>query len=214
MATSSDRIGEHRVAGLPAASPCFTPGTLIETVRGALPVEDLAPGDLLLTRDNGYRPILWCGQRHLTAADLAAAPVLRPIRIARGALGRGLPERDMLVSPQHRVMIANDRTRQWFGEEEVLAAALHMTIFEGIDQVDPPDGVTYLHLMCDRHELILSERAWTESFQPVDRSLGALGKEAREEILALFPDLKDAKNRFGPARRVLDRKDIDALKDD
>ena len=68
---------------------CFAAGTLIRTPQGERRVEDLAVGDLVCTADNGPQPLRWRGQRHLDAAELAARPRLRPIRIrARARLGR------------------------------------------------------------------------------------------------------------------------------
>lgn len=52
-----------------------------------------------------------------------------------------------------------------------------------------PAGVRYVHLLFDRHQLVLSNGAWTESFQPCDRTLGAMGNAARAEVLELFPGL-------------------------
>ncbi|MFD2175325.1 Hint domain-containing protein [Rhodobacter lacus] len=192
--------------------PCFTPGTLIETKRGRVAVEDLGPGDKLLTRDNGYQKIRWIGRRDLSAADLAAHPQLQPVRIARGALGEGLPEHDILVSPQHRMLISGIRAELFFGEAEVLAAALHMVGQPGIERVAVQE-ISYLHLMCDAHEIIRAEGAWTESFQPGDRTLGGLDQAQRRELLTLFPDLAGPPRKAGflAARRALKAHEVRAL---
>ncbi|KNG95423.1 Hint domain-containing protein [Pseudaestuariivita atlantica] len=170
--------------------PCFTPGTLVKTDRGEMPVEDIAPGTRVLTRDHGYQAVVWAGARDVDAAMLAQNKGLKPIRIRAGALGMGVPERDMLVSPQHRVLIGSAMTELWFGEDEVLVAARHLTLLDGVDEVDV-EAVTYIHFMFDTHEVVMSDGCWTESFQPGDLTLGAIGTEARDEILALFPELSD-----------------------
>lgn len=186
--------------------PCFTPGTLIATPEGERPVEDLRPGDRVITRDNGIQPLAWVGRKDLTGDDLACNPHMNPVRIRRGALGKGLPERDMLVSPNHRVLVASDRAALYFEEREVLVAAKHLTGMHGIDTVVAAE-VSYIHVMFDRHEVILSDGAWTESFQPGDYSLRGIDEEQREEILALFPELARAEglDRYGAARRSLKR---------
>ncbi|WP_238364460.1 Hint domain-containing protein [Mesobacterium pallidum] len=204
-------------SGLPKArdlvTPCFTAGTRIKTIRGEMPVESLGPGDLVLTRDRGYQPVRWCGRRHLTSSELAYAPDLRPVRIAAGALGNQLPLRDMRLSPQHRMMISNARTQLWFGEDEVLAAATHLTIFEGITPDPAPDGVTYYHFLFDQHELIVADGAWSESFQPGDLALGGLGVHQRQEILAIFPELEteDGESTYKTARVSLTATDVKIL---
>ncbi len=184
--------------------PCFTPGTLIATPEGERRVEDLKVGDRVITRDNGIQDIRWYGQRALTGADLQANEKLHPILIRQGALGNGLPERDMLVSPNHRVLVANDKTALYFEDREVLVPAKHLIGLEGIDQVTA-DAVTYIHFMFDQHEVILSDGAWTESFQPGDQTLRGLDRAQREEVFAIFPELKTEAGRaeYVAARRSL-----------
>ena len=186
--------------------PCFTPGTLIATPQGVRPVEQLRAGDRVITRDNGLQEICWHGARGLTGAELTRNPHFRPIRIAKGALGNGLPEKDMLVSPNHRMLVANDKTSLYFEEHEVLVAAKHLTALPGIEAVDVP-WITYIHLMFEQHEVILSDGAWTESFQPGDESLRGIGNAQRLEIMELFPELGTASGlgSYQAARRSLKR---------
>lgn len=184
--------------------PCFTPGTLIATPRGEKPVEDLQLGDRVITRDNGLQEIRWIGHRGLGAQDLQNAPHLKPVLIRAGALGHGLPERDMLVSPQHRLLLNSERAALYFEEREVLAAAKHLTGMEGVDQVEA-SGTTYIHFMFDQHEVVLSNGAWTESFQPGEQVLDGMGAEQRDEIFDLFPELREAQGveAYQAARRSL-----------
>ena len=184
--------------------PCFTPGTRIATPQGERLVEDLKVGDRVITRDNGMQVIRWVGARDMSGDELQAAAHLRPVLIQKGALGNDLPERDMMVSPNHRVLIANDKTALYFEEREVLVAAKHLTDRDGIDVVDV-SSTTYIHIMFDQHEVILSDGTWTESFQPGDMSLAGIGDEQREEILELFPELatREGIDGYTSARRSL-----------
>ena len=140
----------------------------------------------------------------MSGDELQAAAHLRPVLIQKGALGNDLPERDMMVSPNHRVLIANDKTALYFEEREVLVAAKHLTDRDGIDVVDV-SSTTYIHIMFDQHEVILSDGTWTESFQPGDMSLAGIGDEQREEILELFPELatREGIDGYTSARRSL-----------
>lgn len=98
--------------------PCFTPGTLTATPQGQRPVERIAPGDLVLTRDRGARPVLWTGMRRVAVeGDLA------PIAIAAGTLGN---RREIIVSPQHRVCIGGWAAELHCGAPEVLVATAHL----------------------------------------------------------------------------------------
>lgn len=97
---------------------CFTPGTLLVTKHGARAIEDLRPDDQVFTCDNGMQPVAWVGQTTLSARELALRPELCAVRIAAGALGGGLPERDVLVSPNHRMLVSDARAVLHFGERD------------------------------------------------------------------------------------------------
>jgi len=193
--------GSMRFANIERVVPCFTSGTRIATDRGPVPVEALQTGMLILTRDGGLRPLRWIGRNDLDAAALTRQPDLAPVCIAQGALGGDTPDRDMLVSPQHRVLITGVRAELLFGEHEVLVAAVHLVGQSGIVRAGAQD-ITYLHLLFDRHEIVLSDGAWTESFQPGDRTLAAMDTYQRREIGSLFPGLAQGA-RFAAARRSL-----------
>ena len=185
------RTGEMLFENIENVIPCFTPGAMVLTDQGEVAVEDLLVGDRVLTRDNGYQPVRWVGRRDLTPGDLAANPRFSPIRIARGALGDRLPARDMMVSPQHRMLITGPRAELLFGEHEVLVAATHLVGRAGVERVCPP-GISYLHLMFDSHQIVCADGAWSESFQPGMQTIAGLEVAQRHELLDLFPELSNA----------------------
>ena len=199
-----DVIGTTEFTEIEKIIPCFTPGTLIATPQGQRPVEELRPGDRVITRDNGMQEIAWAGAKTLDYRRLGEDAWLRPVLIRKGALGNGLPERDMLVSPNHRLLMANDRTEMLFGEREVLVSAKHLVGTPGIERAQAL-GVTYVHFMFEHHEVVLSDGAWTESFQPGDYSIKGIDAEQRAEIFSLFPDLatEDGRKGYGAARMTL-----------
>lgn len=179
---------------------CFASGTLIETERGFVAVEDLKVGDLIATRDNGYQPIRWIGSVKLSAAVLKAKPKLLPIRIKAGALGRKTPSTDLLVSPQHRVLVRSKVALKMFGAMEVLVAAKQLLQIEGVDIAKDIDSVEYFHFLFDRHEVVNSNGAATESLYTGAQALKTVGPAAREEIFALFPELRVEEFVPAPAR--------------
>ena len=182
-------VGTMTFSNIEKVIPCFTPGVMITTDRGDVVVEDLRAGDLLLTRDHGLQPIRWIGSRKLGLGDLIAQPHLQPVKIGQGALGCGLPLRDTLVSPQHRMLIEGALPEMLFGEAEVLVAATHLTVLPGVVQI-LSSGVRYIHLLLEHHEIICANGAWTESFQPAKRMLDAMEDGLRAEITELFPELR------------------------
>lgn len=181
--------------------PCFTSGTLIHTPDGLRAVETLQVGDLVTTADHGAQPLRWINRRQLNAWVLAAAPALRPVRIRAGALGVGCPEVDLLVSPQHRMLVSSKIAQRMFEADEVLVAAKHLVGIPGIDFATDLREVTFVHFMCDHHEVVFANGAPTESLYAGPMAMKALGADAVAEILTLFPDLAQfASTRLTPAR--------------
>ncbi|MCH2119410.1 MAG: Hint domain-containing protein, partial [Pirellulales bacterium] len=159
---------------------CFTSGTRIATVSGDRRIEDLVAGDLVLTMDRGYQPIRWIG-----ASTRPATGDLAPILIRKGALGN---DRDLRVSPQHRMLLQGWQAEMLFGEQEVLATAKSLVNDHSILR-DEGGEVEYFHMLFDTHEIIYAEGAPSESFHPGEQGWKALDHATRDEILVLFPEL-------------------------
>lgn len=191
--------------------PCFVTGTSIATQQGLRPVERLRPGDLVMTRDNGYQPLLWLGIRQVDHNWLRASPDLQPVRIAAHTFGPGQPERDLWVSPQHRLLLDGGDCQMLFGEPEVLAAADHLLQRPGLSR-QQVSRVTYVHLLFAQHQVVLSNGLWSESFQPGLRLLRDGCADTRREILSLFPELSQPDTpAYSPARMVLKHKESQLL---
>ncbi len=167
---------------------CFVQGTKIVTKTGEVAVEDLKEGDLVLTRDNGFSPVRWIGSRTITARQQQADHKMRPVVFRAGSLGENMPASDLMVSRQHRMLVADWRAQLLFHEDEVLTAAVNLvnndTIF-----LRPAEDVTYYHFMCDVHEVVMANGCWAESFLPTELSLRGLSDEGHEEFRKLFPEL-------------------------
>lgn len=133
---------------------CFTPGTLIETIDGVRAVEDICKGDLLRTADKGFQPVIWLGRCKVLAQGKYA-----PIRIAKGALGN---TRDLIVSPQHRVLVEGWQAEIYAGQDAILAAACHFVDGKKVHVMNGGE-VEYIHLGFEGHMLVKSEGIWTES---------------------------------------------------
>lgn len=160
---------------------CFTPNTLIATPKGPRPVQSLRPDDLVTTRDNGPRPLRWIGKRRVAAqGDFA------PVKIAAGVLDNSA---DLLVSPNHRMLIEAASNDLHFGTTEVFVAAKHLLNHPGVARI-AGCKVTYIHLLFDQHEVVFANDCPTESLFPGTTALSALDISARNEVLTLFPDLR------------------------
>lgn len=170
---------------------CFVAGTLIDTPAGKIPVERIEIGDLICTDGGVPKPVRWVGKQRIGGTALRQNEKLRPVRITAGALGRGVPERDLFVSRQHRLLLRSKIAERMFGVAEVLIPAFRLISLPGIDLLDEVEDVTYVHLMFDEHEIVFAEGAPSESLFSGPEGLNALGPEAREELFALFPELAD-----------------------
>ncbi|MBD3787472.1 MAG: Hint domain-containing protein [Sphingomonadales bacterium] len=177
----------------------FVAGTRIDTPEGPRPVETLRAGDRVITRDAGAQPLLWVGQRRAGAARLIADPGMRPVRLARGALGADGPARDLLLAPGHRLLISGRAPARLFDSEAVLVAARDL-LGPGRARVaqDLP-GVNYVHLLCAQHQVLRAEGLWAESFHPSSAGPETLTPEARLALLRALPGLADNPAAYGEA---------------
>ncbi len=187
----SDPVIDNVVFDVPFVV-CFLRGTMIATPAGEVAVEDLRVGDMVLTRDNGAQKIRWLAKNSVDgSANLA------PILIKAGALGN---DRDLYVSPQHRMLVSDWRAELLFGETEVLVAAKHLVNDSTILRAPAP-AVEYFHFMFDRHQLVRANGAWSESFFPGSFALRAIASGPRDELFAVFPELRHRTGSFGLAAR-------------
>ena len=176
--------------------PCFAIGTMIATKNGDVRAEDLRPGQFVITRDHGLQEVQWIGTRAMTGRYLLDNPHLRPIFIKANAFGEGLPYADMMVSPNLRLPLADDKQRFLFGPTEEMVAIKKLADHRGIQQIDMI-GVTYVHIMFESHEVVAANGIWAECFLAGDYSLKTIGNSQRNEIFEVFPEL-----RASQARRV------------
>lgn len=174
---------------------CFAQGTKISTPNGDRLIESLQIGDAVQTRDNGPQRIIWIGRRQLDSRALAANPKLVPVRIAPELIDADAP---LLVSPQHGVLLTVDGN-------ETLVRAIHLARMHG-GKARIAHGcrsVMYVHLMFEKHEIIMANGAPSESFFPGAQATAALGYAARQELAQLFPELPEraALDVYGPMVR-------------
>lgn len=192
---------------------CFAGDTTIAVPGGRALVQDIRPGDLILTRDNGPRPVLWTGSRRLGGGRLHAMPHLRPIRFRAGALGIGRPDADLLVSPRHRMLVTGPAALALFNAPEVLVAAEDLLNGSTIRVDHALRAVEYFHLLLEEHNIILANGLPSESFHPAEARLDALEPAARESLARLLPGVAACPHRYGaPARRPLTRAEAAILR--
>lgn len=155
-------IFEPLTPGGPA--PCFVTGTKIATPSGKTSVEDLRAGDLVLGHDGQHLKLEHVLYTPVRTATARQTPKLKPIKIAAGALGGGLPAEDLWVSRQHRMLLHSAIAERVFGTPQVLVAANKLLTLPGITQPKHVPQFDYHHLIFKTHEVIFANGAPTESF--------------------------------------------------
>ena len=203
--------GQKDMAVSDLGPPCFTAGTFILTPEGQLPVEELKPGMSVCGQAGNTLTIRSVLSAAFTKRELGAKPNLFPVRIVAGALGNGIPVRDLVVSRQHRVLVNTPIVERMFSQKNVLIPAVKLSELPGIYVDSTVDFVIYYHLVFDNHEIVYSEGAATESLFTGPEALRSISDEARNELFSIFPDLKVDDNKMEPCYLIPEGKKQKAL---
>ncbi|MCD1625756.1 Hint domain-containing protein [Seohaeicola saemankumensis] len=201
---ASTAVSDAELVGENSGIMCFAAGTRMSCKGGLVPIEHLKVGDLVMTMDQGYQPIRWIGTKHVPATGKFA-----PVRFRKGVLTN---VRDLLVCPQHRMLLSGWQAELLFGESEVLVAAQHLVNDGTITRIEGGD-VAYYQMLFDTHEIVFAEGCPAESLHLEPQNWDRLSQVARLEILTLFPEL--ANNGFrthgASARMTLKARDAMVL---
>ncbi len=150
-----DRDDHHR----PPECVCFMAGTRILTPSGEVNVEDLSPGELVVTRDGGVAPVRWVGRQ--TVLSRFADEMNLPVRIKADAFDANVPSRDLLVSHSHALFVDGILVQA--------GALINGTTI--VRERDVPSEFFYYHIELDDHALVLAENTPAETFvDNVDRA--------------------------------------------
>ena len=148
-------VGADSVGGtliVESGAPCFASGTSIATARGAVMVQHLRIGELVLLAGGGTAPVTWLGHRRVDCRRHPRPDDVRPVRVAAHAFGWQRPHRDLLLSPDHAVFI-----------DGVLIPVRYLLNGATLRQEDA-DTVTYWHVELPSHGVLLAEGLPAESY--------------------------------------------------
>lgn len=159
---------------------CFLRGTMIATPAGQVAVETLSRGDLVMTADGRAVPVLWLGQQSVSTV-FGMNETTSPVRIAAGALGQGLPLRDLRVTAGHALLLD--------GVLVNAGALVNGTTITRIGRAELGETFTVFHVETEHHEIILAEGAASETY--IDN-----GSRARFDNHAEFVELFGAEGRI------------------
>jgi len=178
------RSGQSGINYMVHSLPCYAPGTLIDTPDGPRAVETLMPGDRVMTLDHGPQPILWTS---LATQPLAEAEVeARPVLIKAGALGHNLPAQDLIVSPQHRILVGGAGQLQPIFGSVALVPAKSLTSLRGIRHMMGKTSITWVHFACDRHEVVYANGCLSETLLLGPMVVNGLPSAERRALTDIF----------------------------
>lgn len=190
-----------------SAPICFAAGTLIRTPEGDRRVEELQPGDRVITLHHGAQPLVG-----IYRSTVAGFGKLAPVRIAAGHFGA---TRDLRVSQNHRILCDGPEIELHFDAARVLVAAKHLVGQPGVT-LEPRARITYVHLKFATHEIIWSNGCASESLfaRAPTQAESHAEAEAQDELGALFPGLRDDLATQGalPAHLFLTAREAAALR--
>ena len=133
---------------------CFGAGTRIETLNGPVAIETLVAGDVVVTASCAERPIIWVGCRTLDCSGENAH--MAPVRVRANAFGAGVPQRDVLLSPGHPVLVKQNGV-------EILVPIMNLINGTTIERTSM-QSVTYWHIELDEHDVLIADGLPAESF--------------------------------------------------
>jgi hypothetical protein len=151
--TTADFVFSSDGAGGTDIVVCYLRGTMILTPSGEVPIESLQRGDLVATRFGGMQAIKWIGRQSFLHRFVRHSREHMPVRIATGALGRGLPLRPLYVSGGHSMLLDGQ-----------LVLARNLINGVNITRHDAPEEIHYYQLEFQAHDCVLAEGAWSESY--------------------------------------------------
>ena len=165
-------------------------GANLRTPCGMRRIEIVRPGDLIVTR-SGLQPVQMVWKRRVTREQMR----LRP-----RAIGPMMPQRDLLVAPDHRLLIPGFRLAGMPDNVCVLAEARKIAgTSDAIFADNTMESVTFYQLVFDRHQVLAANGLPVESFLPDAAAIDALGGEMRDALEERYPELREAPDAYPAA---------------
>ncbi|MCX7381068.1 MAG: Hint domain-containing protein [Alphaproteobacteria bacterium] len=172
------QLGDDGNGGTLVTLACFAEGTRVLTDRGEVAVERLRVGDLVpgaVSRQ--LRPITWIGQRWIDCTQHPRPHEAWPVRISAGAMGPGIPRRDLFLSGDHAIRVRLEGARSALVPARLLVNG--MTV-----RREAVPSITYWHVELPAHDVVIAEGLECESYLDT----GNRGAFAGEAIEMLHPD--------------------------
>ncbi|MEQ9039877.1 MAG: Hint domain-containing protein [Silicimonas sp.] len=165
-------------------------GANVRTPCGARRIEFVRKGDLIVTRDNGLRPVRMIWTRTVTAAEMAADPSLAPVVLKPRAIGPMMPQKELAVGRAHRLLIPGWRLEDEDDATNCLVPARDVAGINDNAFVERREAdVTYYNIVFDEPQVFCANGLPIESFSPDDETIAETPEPVLKELQETFPDL-------------------------
>jgi antigen 43 len=158
---------------------CYVNGTRIRTQRGDVAIEAIAPGEQVVVLRGGHEvleAVKWVGFSVIDLARHAHREDAAPIRVRKDAIAENQPVADLLLSPEHCLVIGGHcvPAKMLVNGGSIVAERNHAPF-------------TYYHIELEKHGILLAENTPSESYLDTgNRSLFDNADEPRQ----LHPQFK------------------------
>ncbi len=153
---------------------------MIMTLTGMVRVENLRPSDRVLTRDNGFQPVGWVGARRFNPE------YERPICLPKGFSSDFPTERNLLLSPKHRVLRFDGNRSGYQNREETLIEAKDIAMAAPVRPASLYPNF-YVHVLFEQHQIICADGIWVESLRPTADMIAGLSWANSSSMVAQLP---------------------------
>ncbi len=202
LAPNGDILDSRHIApALPLfenAFCAFTRGSMIETEAGPIAVEDLLPGDRIVTRDGRTETLMWKGSTQIVPGRPDAKGRYHPlVRFMADSFGMQTPMSDVLAGPSARILKTPGHLRTLAANAPLLTPVAEFVDGMNVIETAPPTAVQLFHLSLQRHSVIKVAGLEFETYHPGTNALRMVSPTLREVFLKLFPHLSGF-SAFGP----------------
>lgn len=178
-----------------AAFSAFARGSLVQTAQGQIAIEDLQPGDMLITSTGQAAELVWIGSSSFTPSETGRRAPL--VRIMADAFGVNRPDRFLTVGPGARILQTPPSLRGTADGAQLLTPARAFVDGVNVIEVVPPTPVRLFHLCLKQHAAINVGGLEMETFHPGIAATHQVTHALRDQFLSLFEHIAHVAH-FGP----------------
>lgn len=169
----------------------FARGSLVECERGPMAIEDLLPGDRVLTRGGVAQEVIWIGKTTiLPGARGGQRRSLSLTRIMADSFGMQRPMSCLITGPAARLLHIPEHLRGEDGISRILSPAASFVDSVNVIETTPPTPVELFHLCLKEHAVIRVGGLEFETYHPGPDATRMISHAMRSVFLNMFPHVE------------------------